>query len=108
MVNHYIGYCEPGRITERLAQHRAGQGAKITAAAVERGYTLTLVAAVDGGRALERRLKNYKNVRLAIAWIRRQPLHLCPGCTHNLLRSSERLCWCVRQCATHYKFQARP
>lgn len=33
-VWYYLGYCEDGRLDERLAEHRAGKAAKITAAVV--------------------------------------------------------------------------
>jgi predicted GIY-YIG superfamily endonuclease len=88
----YIGYCEPGRLHARLAEHRAGQGAKITAAAVERGYTLNLVAVIEGDRKLERRLKNFKNARRAIRWIQERP-HLCPTCCHDLITDTAGYCW---------------
>lgn len=94
----YIGYCDPGRLHSRLAEHRRGSGAAITRAAVGRGLQIHLVAVIAGGRDLERKLKRFKNVRKAIAWIERQPVHLCPGCCNDLLKPCERLCWlCAAQ-----------
>lgn len=56
----YIGYCEPGRLADRLAEHNAGAGAAITRAAVEKGYSLEVIATFKGDRTLERRLKARK------------------------------------------------
>jgi len=33
----YLGFCEEGNMPKRLKQHRAGQGASITRAAIENG-----------------------------------------------------------------------
>jgi predicted GIY-YIG superfamily endonuclease len=62
-ARYYLGYCEPGRLDQRLAEHRAGIGAAITRAAVERGYSLEVVASFPGDRTLERRLKRRKSHR---------------------------------------------
>lgn len=60
----YLGYCADNRLDERLAEHRAGRGAFITAAAIERGLTLHLVMVIPKGtRKLERQLKNWKSHR---------------------------------------------
>ena len=44
----------------RLAQHRAGRGSAMLAAAAARGIAFTIVFAVPGTRRDERRIKNYK------------------------------------------------
>ncbi|MCS6846537.1 MAG: endonuclease [Anaerolineae bacterium] len=63
-ASHYIGYCDDDP-TERLERHRAGQGARITAAAVERHGpdALVLVWALPGTRDDERRMKRQRNHR---------------------------------------------
>lgn len=58
----YLGYCADGRVEERLAEHRAGRGAFITAAAVEKGLELHLILVIPGAtRTDERKLKNWKS-----------------------------------------------
>lgn len=59
----YIGWCKAGGLERRLNQHREGKGARITAAAVEKGISFELVVCYSGTRADERRAKNYKNAR---------------------------------------------
>lgn len=57
----YIGWTDD--VDARLAEHRAGRGAKITAAAVERGIGFKVVLVIDGDRSVERAIKNKKNTR---------------------------------------------
>lgn len=60
----YLGWTPDGRLDERLEAHRAGRGARICAAAVARGYTLTVVRTWPGAtRADERRFKRRKSHR---------------------------------------------
>lgn len=60
-ARHYLGSCEDGRLDERLAEHRAGQGARITAAAVAIGAELRVVWTGQGGRKEERNLKRQRH-----------------------------------------------
>ena len=65
-ARYYIGFCADDRDpAERLAEHRAGRGAAITRAVVERygPDALTMVWCVKGDRSLERRLKRQRNHR---------------------------------------------
>lgn len=63
-AQHYLGWCEDNRLEERIAEHRAGRGAKITQAAIKQGAELELVFILPGGtRDDERRLKRIKNHR---------------------------------------------
>lgn len=60
----YIGYCKAGRdVEERLAEHRAGRGAKITAEVARQGIAMELVATMPGTQHDERALKNRHNPR---------------------------------------------
>lgn len=60
-ARHYIGFCEDGRNDLRLAEHIAGRGARILAAAARAGRKITLVHTWPGAsRAFERKLKNRK------------------------------------------------
>ena len=56
-------------VAARLAEHRAGTGAKITAAAARRGIGMDVVRTWPGGRGVERRLKR-----------RKAGPRLCPRC----------------------------
>lgn len=56
-AQHYVGWCADGTLDQRLAEHRSGAGAKITAAAVQRGLALEVVTTLPGDRTRERRLK---------------------------------------------------
>lgn len=50
-------------LDKRLAEHRAGRGSAFTRAAVERGIGFSVIHQIEGGRSLERAIKNKKNVR---------------------------------------------
>jgi predicted GIY-YIG superfamily endonuclease len=54
-AQHYIG--QTVNLDRRLAQHRDGTGARMLAAAAERGIGFNVVRTWDGGRETERRLK---------------------------------------------------
>lgn len=57
VARHYLGWTLDGHLDARLAAHQQGQGAKITAAAVQRGLSLQVVVTLPGDRQRERRLK---------------------------------------------------
>jgi len=69
-AQHYVGYTPDAREITRLREHAAGRGAKITAAAVAHGFSLTLARVLDGGRTLERAIKYRGHLE-----------KLCPVCT---------------------------
>lgn len=60
-AQYYIGYCEDGRLEERLEEHQKGYGAAITRAAVNKGIQFKAILTMDGDRSLERQLKRQKN-----------------------------------------------
>jgi predicted GIY-YIG superfamily endonuclease len=66
-AQHYLG--TTGDLDQRLATHREGRGAKILAAANERGIPYDVVRTWEGGRDVERQLKNHHNAP-----------RLCPRC----------------------------
>jgi hypothetical protein len=67
-AGHYLGTTVD--LDRRLAQHRDGTGARILAAAVQRGIGFELVRTWPGGRDVERRLKSHHNAP-----------RLCPRCS---------------------------
>ena len=67
LATHYMGTAKD--LGARIAEHRAGQGARITAAAVERSIDFAVVRTWSGGRQLERKLKR-----------RKEDPRLCPVC----------------------------
>jgi predicted GIY-YIG superfamily endonuclease len=67
-ARHYLG--QTVDLDRRLAQHRDGTGARILAAAVERGIGFDVVRTWPGGRETERSLKRLHN----------SP-KLCPRCS---------------------------
>jgi predicted GIY-YIG superfamily endonuclease len=67
-AGHYLGTTI--NLAQRLTTHREGKGAKILAAAVERGIGFDVVRTWPGGRAEERRLKRQRNAP-----------RLCPRCS---------------------------
>jgi predicted GIY-YIG superfamily endonuclease len=74
-AQYYVGYCEDGGLDRRLAEHWAGQGAKITAAAVARGLSLEVVLTLPGDRRTERAIKNQKNTaRFVERQLKAQPV----------------------------------
>jgi predicted GIY-YIG superfamily endonuclease len=60
-ARHYIGFVDGDidQVQARLAEHRAGWGAKILAECNRRGIAYDVVATRPGDRAEERRLKRY-------------------------------------------------
>lgn len=56
-ARHYVGWAKAGQLDERLAEHRRGAGARITAAAVAAGAELLLVWTAPGTFREERRRK---------------------------------------------------
>lgn len=60
-ASYYIGWASEWRLTERIAEHRAGRGASITRAAVELGIEIELLMTVPGDRHMERRFKDRHN-----------------------------------------------
>ena len=66
-AGHYLG--SAADLDARLAEHRAGQGARLTAVIHARGIGFTLARTWDGGRDVERRLKR-----------RKEAPRLCPLC----------------------------
>ncbi len=66
-AQHYIGWTTD--LDERIEQHRTGQGAAILRAAGQAGISWQVVRTWEGGRDLERQLKN-----------RHEGPALCPIC----------------------------
>jgi predicted GIY-YIG superfamily endonuclease len=54
---HYTGTVLEARLTERLAEHEAGQGARITQVQREAGGSWRVASVEPGGHARERQLK---------------------------------------------------
>lgn len=71
-ARHYLGSTPDERLEERLAEHKRGQGARLTQVVIKAGHELILVRVWPGGREKERQLKRWKN----------SP-RLCPLCNPN-------------------------
>jgi predicted GIY-YIG superfamily endonuclease len=70
----YIGYCADGRVSDRLSEHRSGRGATLTRYAHEMGIEYRTVFVIAGGtRAMERKMKQYKNTKKLIDQYERDP-----------------------------------
>jgi hypothetical protein len=67
-ARHYIGFTQS--LEQRLAEHRAGRGSPLIAAAIADGIDFQLAAIWQGDRHAERRLHRQKNARA----------RLCPIC----------------------------
>lgn len=67
-ARHYVGFTQ--NLEQRLAEHRAGRGSPLVAAAVGAGIDFELAAIWEGDRHAERRLHRQKNTRA----------RLCPIC----------------------------
>jgi hypothetical protein len=67
-ARHYLGTTI--NLERRLETHRAGLGARMLAAAVERGISFAVVRTWPGGRDVERQLKAQRNAP-----------RMCPRCT---------------------------
>lgn len=71
---HYLGYTSR-TLSQRLAEHRSGRGARLVEVATERGIDFVVARTWKGNRHLERTLKNRKNAP-----------KLCPLCDSRLDR----------------------
>jgi predicted GIY-YIG superfamily endonuclease len=67
---HYLGSAVD--LDARLRHHRAGTGSRLLRAVVAAGIKFEVVRTWDGGRQLERKLKNRKNAP-----------RLCPICSRR-------------------------
>lgn len=66
-ARHYIGWTP--NLERRLRQHRQGEGARLLAVIKDAGITWRLARTWEGGRDVERRLKNWHKAR-----------QMCPIC----------------------------
>ncbi len=58
-AQHYLGWTTD--LAQRLAEHRAGNGARLMAAVAQAGIGFQVAATWEGDRVLERRLKQRKH-----------------------------------------------
>lgn len=67
----YVGWTrDESTLSHRIEHHRQGTGARITAAASERGIAFDVIAIIpDGTRQLERQIKNRKSAPRIVAQI---------------------------------------
>lgn len=66
-ARHYLGFAHD--LNARLADHATGHGVRLTSVVRDAGIIWTLARTWQGGRSLERRLKNRKEAPM-----------LCPIC----------------------------
>ena len=66
-ARHYIGWTR--NLEQRLAEHRAGRGSPLIAAAIADGIDFQLAAIWQGDRHAERRLHRQKNTRARLCSI---------------------------------------
>jgi predicted GIY-YIG superfamily endonuclease len=74
-ASYYLGWCEDGRLKQRLEEHRTGRGAALTRWAANHGIDFDLVLVIPGSRNDERRLKNWKKHRQVVRRYERESLH---------------------------------
>ncbi len=78
---HYIGFTEREELADRMAEHMAGRGSHMLAAAVRRNIAWQIARIWKGPRAtrgFERRLKN-----------RKEAPQLCPVCNPDALHLAQ-------------------
>ena len=68
---HYIGWTPD--LTARVALHAKGQGARLMEIVTQEGIGWRVVRTWDGGRAIERKMKN-----------RKRAAALCPCCNRKI------------------------
>ncbi len=56
-AQHYVGFCQDGRLGERMAEHWHGKGAKILAACRQKRIHYEVVRTLPGSRTRERQIK---------------------------------------------------
>lgn len=91
-ATHYTGYCDAGRVDERLAEHRSGRGAKITAAAAQQGIEMDIVLWIPGDRWVERAIKNRGNTPKFVEQVQKS------GVPASIYTTAEKLHaeWCAK------------
>ena len=57
-AKHYTGFCEDGRLPERLEEHRTGRGAQLMEVVTGAGISFRLARTWEGDRKTERRKKH--------------------------------------------------
>lgn len=72
----YTGWAKKGEALRRFNEHRTGRGARITAAAMQKGIEMYLVAVIPGTVVTERKIKNLGNTRGYLAKLVKQGLAL--------------------------------
>ena len=72
-ARHYLGFTDD--LEQRLAAHRAGNGARLVEVITQAGIEFKLARTWNGGRDLERRLKKWHGGN-----------RLCPLCDATALR----------------------
>ena len=78
-ARHYTGSTTDDRLETRIREHQSGQGANLTAKAVQVGITLTLVRTWPGGRETEARFKHRNDP--ARSGVKQGMTRYCPLCT---------------------------
>jgi predicted GIY-YIG superfamily endonuclease len=79
-ARHYLGFTGAEDLSERLARHEAGGGARLLAVIRDAGIPFALARTwEDSTRADERRLKNWKNASF-----------LCPICRAQAKKSRKK------------------
>jgi len=74
-AKHYLGYAS--RLDVRLAQHKAGNGARLMEVIHDAGISFVVARTWEGGRDLERKLKGHHS-----------GVKLCPLCSGKAKRTS--------------------
>jgi predicted GIY-YIG superfamily endonuclease len=63
-AHHYLGWCNDGKLKERLERHRAGNGSKLMRAIKLAGIGWQVVRTWENvDRSFERKLKNHKKTQ---------------------------------------------
>ncbi|MBV9709088.1 MAG: endonuclease [Chloroflexi bacterium] len=74
-AGHYLGYTHD--LATRLAQHRAGNGARLMEVITQAGIAWTVACVWEGGRDVEMQLKRWHS-----------GVRLCPLCRHKAVNAN--------------------
>jgi hypothetical protein len=81
VAQHYLGWCGPGQLQDRISEHRAGSGARLLHHVNNAKINWRVVRLWEGDRHLERALKNHGHARR------------CPVCNPRLAQHLVHLPW---------------